>query len=154
MRRVLFLWAFVVLAAPAQAGQTISVSAGWSRPAIDTGVVYFTIRNRGHVADRLLEVTSPVSQHVEMHRTSSTSMSGMSMGSPMPGMAMPEGPMEMRRVRALTIPAGGTIAVAPGGYHVMLIGLRQPLHAGQTFPVRLRFAHAGWVAIRSEVRGV
>ncbi len=81
-------------------------------------------------------------------------MSGMSMGSPMPGMAMPEGPMEMRRVRALTIPAGGTIAVAPGGYHVMLIGLRQPLHAGQTFPVRLRFAHAGWVAIRSEVRGV
>jgi copper(I)-binding protein len=146
----------MLFAAPAQAAQTIAVSDGWSRPAIDTGVVYFTIHNRGRVADRLIEVASPVAQHVEMHRTETVgAMGGMSMGSSTPGMAgMPAGAMEMQRVRAVTIPAGGTVTFAPGGYHVMLIGLHQPLQAGKAFPVRLDFVHAGWIAIRSQVRGV
>jgi copper(I)-binding protein len=142
-----------LLPAPATAAQTVTVSDAWSRPALDTGVVYLTIRNRGAVADRLVDATSGVARHVEFHQTSAVrETGGMAMGSSMAG--MPDMATEMRRVRSVAIPAGGTVAFAPGSLHAMLIGLRRPLTAGRSFELRLRFARAGWIAARSQVRGI
>jgi copper(I)-binding protein len=51
--------------------------------------------------------------------------------------------MKMRRLAGLDIPAGEAVTLKPGGDHVMLMGLNQPLRAGQTFPLTLDFEKAG-----------
>jgi copper(I)-binding protein len=159
MKRAVFSATFTtfallaLLAAPAHAAQSIGIGAAWSRPAIDTGVVYLTIRSHETFADRLIDGASPVAQHVEFHQTTtSRPMSDMAMNSSMS--AMSGMTTQMRRLRTIAIPAGGTLSFAPGGYHVMLVGLRHTLMAGQSFMLRLRFARAGWIVVRSQVRGV
>jgi copper(I)-binding protein len=149
---------FALLAAPADAAQTIDVRDAWSRPAIDTGVVYLTIRSHEAFADRLIDGASPVARHVEFHQTTAShDMHEMAMDPNMSGMSGMSGmsamTTEMHRLRMIPIPAGGKLTFAPGGYHVMLIGLRHTLMAGQSFPLRLRFARAGWIVVKSQVRG-
>ncbi|MGH7754905.1 MAG: copper chaperone PCu(A)C [Vulcanimicrobiaceae bacterium] len=152
------MFVFAAIGAPfvasaATAASAIGVTDVWSRPAVGTGVVYLTIHKHGTASDRLIDASSPVAEHVEMHETVSAAHTGaMKMGAPMPG--MPAGAMEMRRVRAVSVPAGGKITFKPGGYHIMLIGLRHNLAPGQTIPIRLQFAKAGWIAARSSVRGM
>jgi copper(I)-binding protein len=58
----------------------------------------------------------------------------------------------MRAVPELEVPAGATIRFEPGGLHVMLIGLREPLVAGQLFTLQLEFEHAGRHSVPVEVR--
>jgi copper(I)-binding protein len=58
-------------------------------------------------------------------------------------MTMDNGVMKMRQVDGIDLPAGKTVALKPGGYHIMLTGLAQPLAAGQSFPLTLDFAKAG-----------
>lgn len=58
----------------------------------------------------------------------------------------------MRAVDALPVAPGQTVALQPGGYHVMLIGLRETLEAGDSLEVALRFARAGGLAVRAGVR--
>jgi len=59
--------------------------------------------------------------------------------------------MKMRRVDAVEVPAGQTVAFAPGGLHVMLIGLKEPLITGKTFPLTLNFEQAGAVTLEVAV---
>jgi hypothetical protein len=56
---------------------------------------------------------------------------------------MSNGVMTMRPVRTLRIPARSAVALAPGGLHLMMTGLKRPLRAGDRFPVTLIFARAG-----------
>jgi len=76
----------------------------------------------------------------------------------MPGMAMSAMPMNgvssMVPVRALPLPTNGTLVLAPGGAHIMLIGLHHDLRAGATFPVALHFARAGWIGATVHVRPI
>ena len=123
----------------------IVVSDAWSRPAIGTGVVYARIANRGAVADRLDAASAPIARAVEIHRSTSGSAS-------MNGMVMPVESME--RVRALPIPARGSVTLSPGGYHLMAIGLHRDLHANERFPLRLHFIRAGWTTITVRVRPI
>ena len=61
---------------------------------------------------------------------------------------MDNGVMKMRELTdGLAIPAGGTVALKPGSYHVMLIGLKKPLAAGDLFPLTLNFEKAGNVSV-------
>jgi copper(I)-binding protein len=124
----------------------IVLSNAWSRPAVDTGVVYVRIANRGATADRLDGARSPVARAVEVHESmeSSASMNGMKMS----------GVMSMQRVAAVTIPAHGSVTLAPGGYHIMAIGLRRDLHPNERFPLQLHFASAGWKTITVFVRPI
>src|SRR3546814_16908753 len=62
--------------------------------------------------------------------------------------------MQMRRVEALEIPAQGKAALQPGGIHIMLIGLKQPLREGERFPLTLTFAKAGAVTVEVAVEAV
>ncbi len=71
----------------------------------------------------LVAAASPVAKVVEIHE-----------------MAMDAGVMKMRAVPNLPLPAGKTVALAPGGYHVMLMDLAQPLKEGEKVPITLTFA--------------
>ena len=60
----------------------------------------------------------------------------------------------MPHVMSVKVPAGGTIALEPGGYHAMLMGLTQKLEKGATFPVTLTFQKAGAVTVDVEILGL
>jgi copper(I)-binding protein len=95
-----------------------------------------TLSNLGAAPDRLLGGATPVASQVEVHE-----------------MSMDGGVMRMRPVSGgLVIPAGGTVALKPGGYHIMLIGLKTPLTAGTMVPLTLRFEKAGLVKLQVPVR--
>jgi copper(I)-binding protein len=134
-----------VIAALAVAA-ALTVSDAWSRPAIGTGVVYLRVNNRGSAADRLDAARTPVARVVEIHESMNESKA-------MPGMKM-TGVVSMQRVHALTIPARGSVTLAPGGYHLMAIDLRHDLHPDTHFPLQLHFARAGWTTVTVRVRPI
>jgi copper(I)-binding protein len=105
----------------------VRVEHAWSRPAMQsrTGVVYLSIIDQS-VSDRLTGVTSPVAARAEVHE--SFTENGVS---------------KMRGVGPLTVEPGKPLTLAPGGYHIMLMELKQPLKQGDTFPVTLTFEKAG-----------
>ncbi|MTH34648.1 DUF1775 domain-containing protein [Paracoccus limosus] len=117
-------------AAPAadQAGD-IRVDGAFARatpPGADLAGGFLTIHNRG-AADRLVEVSTALADHVEIHE-----------------MVMQGDVMTMRpQPDGLPIPAGQTVELKPGGYHLMLMGLKQPLAQGETVPLTLTFEKAG-----------
>src|SRR5262249_27128385 len=99
----------------------------------DTTAAYLSIANDGRQDDRLLKVATPLAT-AELH--SMTNVNGM---------------MQMREMDALDVPAGKTVKFAPGGNHVMIMGLKSPLKDGDTLPLTLTFEHAGDVAVEARV---
>jgi copper(I)-binding protein len=131
----------------------ITVTDAWSRPATETGVVYATLHDNASVPDRLIGASSPLARRVELHRSSETTMSAMrmSMGESMASMPMNGSTTSMRSVASIAVPARGSTSLSPGGYHLML-DLRRDLRAGETIPLRLHFARAGWISASARVR--
>ena len=72
------------------------------------------------MAAKLLEVKSPVAESVEIHE-----------------MSMNNGVMKMRMLDVLDLPAGKTVKLEPGGFHLMLINLKKPLKAGDNIEISL-----------------
>jgi len=89
--------------------------------------VYMTLVNEGGAADRLVAVAADVAEAAEIHR--SVIEGNVAKMVPVKG--------------GIEIPAGGRVELKPGGYHVMLIGLRRDLKPGDHFTLRLRFAKSG-----------
>lgn len=131
---VLFGWVASVQAAEVKAG-ALSIDEVWARASAgSTSGVFLTIRNDGD-ADRLVAITSKAAGAAELHTTTK------------------EGDvMKMRQVDGLDIPAHGSVALQPGGYHIMLLGLKSPLKAGATVPLSLQFKKAGNVEVVASVR--
>ena len=127
-----------VEAAPA-GSSPLAVSAVWSRPApagLPTGVAYLTLTDRGPDADRLLGASSPKAGRVSLHHS-----------------VMKGGVMSMLAVEdGLELPPHRPVTLAPGGYHLMLEGLKGGLKVGETYPLTLRFAHARPVTVQVQVR--
>lgn len=100
------------------------------------GVVYMTLSNAGGVADRLLRAQSDVCKVIELHQT-----------------IMQGDRMMMQQVQdGLEIPARGSVQLKPKDYHLMLMGLKRSLTAGEHFEVQLEFEHSGIKTVLSEVR--
>ena len=116
------IFAFALPAAAREGG--LEVKQAWSRPAAAgaNGVGYLTLINHGK-ADALVAVEATVAQKVEMH---TASMAG--------------GVMTMSREDRVPVPAGGKVSFAPGGRHLMLVGLKRALHPGDHVAATLRFA--------------
>jgi copper(I)-binding protein len=126
-----------LLAAPAQAQDasaddlTISGAfAGATPGAIRNGAVYFQLHNRGSVPDRLVAVRTPVAASAMLHES-----------------VVQNDVMTMRHVMEVIITPGATVSFAPGGLHVMLMGLHAPLKQGESFPLTLQFTRAGEVDV-------
>lgn len=142
------LLAFALLLAGAPAGFAADIKAGdlvisepWSRAtpgSAKTGAGYLTIQNKGSAPDRLVAVTGDIAGRIEVHE-----------------MAVNNGVMTMRPLdKGLEIEPGKTVALAPGGYHLMLMELKSPLKQGDKLPLTLEFEKAGKVAVTLDVQAV
>ncbi|TIT67365.1 MAG: copper chaperone PCu(A)C [Mesorhizobium sp.] len=119
----------------------LEIGHPWSR-ATPTGAKvaggYFTITNNGSTPDRLLSITSDISEKAELHE-----------------MGVKDGVMTMRPVTGgLEIPAGGKVVLGPGSYHVMFMDLKQPPKQGEMFAATLTFEKAGTVTIKFAVQAM
>jgi copper(I)-binding protein len=119
----------------------IQIDKPWARATpggATTGAAYMTIDNKSNIADRLIGASSNVAKTLQIHE-----------------MKVVNGIMKMREIAGgLAVPAGGSVTLKPGGYHVMLIGLNKPLKQGDKFPLTLVFEKAGKVSIEIPVEAV
>jgi periplasmic copper chaperone A len=123
--------------APAPAA-TISVEQAWVReppPGTEVAAAYFTVRNAGHDAVVLVDVSSPLASETMLHESKVVG-----------------GESRMRMLERLVIPARGAVTLTPGAIHVMLTGLHQPLRVGQRVPLVLRFANGQQIRVSAPVR--
>ena len=144
LSKLAFAALLIAAASPALAqgsGTSIAVEQPFARatPAgAMTGAVYMTIDNKGQAADRLTGATSDVAAKLQIHE-----------------MAVVNGVMQMRQLAdGLPIPAGGSVVLKPGSYHVMLIGLKKPLTAGEKIPLTLTFEKAGNISVTVPVQAM
>lgn len=140
--RAAICWlAFSVLAAiplPAHAGTALKVSNAWVRavpPVSKNSAGYLLIENAGGTADVLLGASVEKARVTEIHE-----------------MVRDGDTMIMRHRDEIPVPANGSAALAPGGLHLMLIDLQQPLQVGEKLDAVLRFRNAGEVKVVMEVR--
>lgn len=120
-----------------QAGD-LHIDHPWSRempPTAPTSAAYLVIHNKGAVADRLTGADTPAADKAEIHEHVESA-----------------GMMKMQHVASVDIPAGGEATFAPGGYHVMLFGVKQQYRDGQRFPLTLHFEKAGDVTVEVAVQ--
>ncbi len=92
-------------------------------------------QSRRRLGDALISATADVAERVELHET--RNMSGM---------------MMMEKVPKVELAPGSRVALKPGSYHLMLIGLKRALTPGQTVNFTLEFERAGRITTRAEVR--
>lgn len=159
---LLLLIGAALLAGCATTAPQIAVSEPWVRAAMTTGMAggesagamatpqhgaamepmggtsaaYMTLVNRGGTADRLLAASSDIAAAVELHESK-----------------LVDGVMQMAPVAGgIEVPANGQAELKPGGLHVMFIGLKRDLQAGETVQLTLTFERAGAVTVDAPVR--
>ncbi|NVO17049.1 MAG: copper chaperone PCu(A)C [Rhodoplanes sp.] len=134
-----------VAAAPATAEEfkagSLRIEQPWSRATPGGAKVaggYMTITNTGTEPDRLVGGALPQAGRFEVHE-----------------MKTENGVMTMRPLaQGLEIKPGATVTLAPGGYHVMFMDLKEPLKQGETLAGELKFEKAGTVAVRYTVQAI
>ena len=114
----------------------LSIGHPYARPTAPsqpTGGGYLTLTSKGR-ADRLLSASTPIAREVQLH-----------------SMKMDGDVMRMREVEAIDVPADTLVELKPGAFHLMFVGLKEPLKVGQHFPLKLRFEKAGEVTVQINV---
>jgi periplasmic copper chaperone A len=136
---MLALGAAPVFAQDFKAGD-ITIDKAWARATpkgAEVGAGYLTIHNNGAAPERFTGGSADFAG-VELHE-----------------MSMAGGVMKMRELKGgLEIPAHGAVTLAPGGYHLMFTGLKQPLRKGDVVKATLIFEHAGALLVEFPVHGV
>ncbi len=132
MHRILFLTVMSLGILPAASAQ-VTTSGAWSLPLPTSsvnGAAYLTIHNQGADGDRLLGADSDIAEKVELHNH-----------------VMQDGLMSMMRLDVVDIPPNSAVEFAPGGLHIMLMGLTRPLLQGQQYTLILQLEQAGEVPV-------
>lgn len=114
------------------------VRAPWVRapaPGVSATAGYFVLVNRSAEDDVLIGASSPRAANVQVHATITSG-----------------GVARMRPMSRIAVPAGQTVSFAPGGAHLMFMGLLAPLATGESVPVTLIFESAGELTVRFVVR--
>jgi periplasmic copper chaperone A len=106
-------------------------------PGQPNSAVFMVIENRGPTPVAVVAAESPAAATVELHTH-----------------RMADGMMQMRRIERIELPAGESVALAPGGLHVMLIGLTEPLAPGMDVPLTLLFDDGTRAEVTAPVRQV
>ncbi|MGQ5525441.1 copper chaperone PCu(A)C [Chitinimonas sp. PSY-7] len=116
----------------------LEVHHPWARATAagsQTGAVYFKVNNGSSEADTLLGATATdVAEKAEIHNHVNDN-----------------GVMRMRQVEKVEVPSKGNVMFKPGGYHVMLFNLKNPLQEGGKVPLTLNFAKAGEVKVEVKI---
>ena len=144
LKRTLALAAALMLAVAPTLAQddttlgNLTISAAMARatpPHAPVGGGFLTITNGGDEDDRLVAASSPIAGRVEIHE-----------------MKMDGDVMRMRPLAdGLPIPAGQTVVLKPGGYHLMLMELTDALTEGDSFELSLTFEKAGEVTVTVDI---
>ena len=134
--RTLFVSSLVLTASLATAQPAaVKVEGAWARASVQGQQGAGAFMNITAAQDmRLVGASSPVAGAAEVHE-----------------MRMDGDVMKMRAVPALELPAGKTVQLKPGSYHLMLMGLKAPLLKNSTVPVTLRFKNAAGVDSQLEL---
>ncbi len=118
---------------------SLKIEAPWARPSIGkkgNSAAYMKISNAAAEADTLIDVKVSQAGKAELHTHINDN-----------------GVMRMRQVKGgITVPAHGSVALQPGGYHVMLMRLKEPIKKGTMLPITLVFKNAGKVTVRASVQ--
>jgi hypothetical protein len=115
------------------------ISNAWiseAPPVARNNAAFVTVKN-GARQDVLLGVETPAAETAEFHQ-----------------MSMAGGIMRMLYLPVITLAPHAVLAFAPGGRHIMLINMKQPLKAGDTVPLTLKFRNAGTITVQAEVRAL
>jgi copper(I)-binding protein len=124
----------------ALAADAVTVSDAYARavpPGQPNSAVFMVLRNAGAEDRAVVSAASPVSDVVELHTH-----------------RMEDGMMKMRQVEQITLPAGDSVTLKPGGLHVMLIGLQQQLQPGDEVAVTLTLDDGTELPLAAPVRKV
>lgn len=105
-------------------------------PSSPVAAAYMTIKNEGTADDRLLSVTSSISGNTMIHQT----------------VVDEEGVASMNMIDALVIPAGEGVVLKPGGTHIMLMDLKEPVTGKGKIELDLKFENAGEMIIEAPVK--
>ncbi len=135
-----------------EASEDLLVKDAWSRPSGSSGersgphsasdayippaAVYFTLQNNEDEADLLTGGRTDLAERIEIHRSQEDAM----------------GVMRMRHHTSVDILPESELRFEPGGYHLMVLGLKRPLEEGMRFPITLYFERTGPVPVEVEVR--
>lgn len=135
MKKILLAAALTILSSPAFADVILeNVRAFETSEGMKNGAVLLDIMNHGKDSDKLISATTPAADKVEIHE-----------------MKEENGVMKMREVGGVKVDAGTTVSLNPNGYHIMLLGLKEPLKAGSAHPLTLHFQKAGDMKTTFEV---
>jgi copper(I)-binding protein len=125
------------MAATDEAGISIEHVWAWaSAGSTSTGAAYLTVTDNGK-PDRRLGVSTPSAASAELHE-----------------IVHDNGVMKMRAVVAIALDPGKPVTFSVGGYHVMLMGLKSPLKAEDSFPLTVTFEHAQPITVTAKVEAV
>lgn len=118
----------------------VQVSKAWARATASkarTGAAYVTIMNGGATSDKLVSASTPVAGRAELHTH------------------IKDGDvMKMRQVQHIEVGPKAMVMLQPGGLHIMLMGLKEPLKKGATFPLTLVFEKAGETTVEVAVQSI
>lgn len=129
------------LASLSYAGDEIEVKDAWVRevpPASTVTAAYLKIENKGDKADKLTGVSSDIAGKAQIHTTSVDD----------------KGVAKMEMQKEIEIPAGETVVLEPGGTHIMLIDLKEPVMGKDEVELDLTFENAGEVEVEARVMGL
>lgn len=137
MKHALFIPGLMLALMSAPALAEVTIKDAWVRAtpgAAKVSAGYAVIVNTGKADDVLTSVRSPLAGMSHLHAS-----------------AGEDGVMRMEAVKELTIPAGQELALKPGAYHIMIMGLKQPLKVGETLPMVFTFKGQGDVDVTARV---
>lgn len=144
MKRISILVLLGITFVACGGNNTVQIGDPWARTSANmqnAGAVYMTITG-GSEADRLIGVAvdSSIAAMAQIHETSMTENDE--------GTQM----MEMQQISSIDVAADSDVVLEPGGYHIMLMQLAEPLQSGNEFDVTLMFENAGNMDVKVEVR--
>ncbi|MBP0457474.1 copper chaperone PCu(A)C [Streptomyces montanisoli] len=117
---------------PAGGKPHLTVSGAYvPQPVGDLAAAFLVVKNTGGGDDTLTSVTSPVSGEVSIHKTVND---------------------RMVEVKSFDVPAGGTLDLARGGDHIMMMGVKKPLEQGQRIALELHFRKSGAIKVTVPVK--
>jgi copper(I)-binding protein len=136
-RIVIAILAGLLLLSACGAKEGIEIRDAWARTSTQgmNSAVYFVIQNHSAEADELIGAASEVADAVEVHESK-----------------MEGDVMTMNRVESIALEPSAKVEFMPGGFHVMLIGLKQDLKAGDEIEVTLQFRDSPDITIKATVK--
>jgi periplasmic copper chaperone A len=131
---------FGLISTNSWAENTVTVENAWARataPGQPNGAAYISLMNHSDKTVRLMSISSDttISHQIEIHTH-----------------LQEDGMMKMRRLNNLSLPPHSQMTMQPGGHHLMLMKLQQPLKTGGTLPLTLRFDHHKPIQINASIQ--